>query len=202
MNINIENLNFEKADGLITAIVQDMATGTVLMVGYQNREACERSLNENKVVFWSRTKNRLWMKGETSGNSLPIVDILSDCDNDALVYLVNAPIATCHRGSFSCFQDRQSFDFLSTLSSIIETRKTQRPENSYTTALFNSGIDRIAQKLGEEAIELVIAAKNTDIENFRDESADLLYHFLVLCAEKNIPFSTIIETLRSRHEQH
>ncbi len=202
MSIAFDNLDFEKADGLITAVIQDSKSGTVLMVGYQNREAFNRSLECRKVVFWSRTKNRLWLKGETSGNFLSIVDILTDCDGDALVYLVEAPGATCHKGDFSCFQERQNFDFLSALSSLIEKRKEQRPENSYTTALFESGIDRIAQKLGEEAVELVIAAKNANQENFRNESADLLYHFLVLCAEKNISFNAVIDTLRARHEQN
>lgn len=201
MNIDIETLDFDKADGLITAVIQDAATGTVLMVGYQNPLACRQSLESGNVVFWSRTKNRLWMKGETSGNVLTIVDVLSDCDNDALVYLVKAPLATCHKGDFSCFKEPQSFDFLSTLSNLIEERKTERPEKSYTTALFDSGVDRIAQKLGEEAVELVIAAKNTDEESFRDESADLLYHFLVLCAEKNISYDAVINTLRARHQQ-
>ncbi len=202
MSIDIETLDFDKAAGLITAVVQVAATGTVLMVGYQNLEACERSIKERKVVFWSRTKKRLWTKGESSGNYLPIMDISTDCDHHALLYLVKAPQATCHTGDFSCFRDRQNFDFLSTLSSLIETRKNMRPENSYTTALFDSGIDRIAQKLGEEAVELVIAAKNTDDENFRNESADLLYHFLVLCAEKGVPYNAIIETLFARHEQN
>ncbi len=198
MNIDIEKLDFDKADGLIPAIVQDAATGTVLMVGYQNRMACKQTLECGKVVFWSRTKKRLWVKGESSGNVLAIVDILSDCDNDALVYLVNAPLATCHKGDFSCFQKHQSFDFLSTLSTLIEMRKDKRPEQSYTTTLFDSGLDRIAQKLGEEAVEMVIAAKNSDDDSFLGESADLLFHFLVLCAEKNISYDAVIDTLRER----
>ena len=202
MNIDIEKLDFDKADGLITAVVQDATTGTVLMVGYQNPIACRQSLESGNVVFWSRTKKRLWMKGETSGNVLSIIDIFSDCDNDALVYLVKAPLATCHKGVFSCFRERRSFDFMSTLSTLIEARKKQRPEKSYTSALFDSGVDRIAQKLGEEAIELVIAAKNNDEKDFRNESADLLYHFLVLCAEKNISYEAIIDTLRTRHRQN
>ena len=140
------------------------------------------------------------MKGETSGNVLSIVDILADCDDDALIYLVNAPNATCHKGDFSCFQIRQSFGFLSTLFALIKSRKEEKPANSYTTTLFESGIDRIAQKLGEEAVELVIAAKNSDVENFKSESADLLFHFLVLCAEKNTSYDSVIETLRTRHQ--
>lgn len=200
MTLDIKTLDFDKAGGLITAVVQDAVSGTVLMAGSQNREACERSLESGHVTFWSRTRQRLWVKGETSGNILNIVDIKADCDLDALLYLVRAPVATCHRQTFSCFGDEREFGFLSVLSELVEERKAERPENSYTTGLFDAGLDRIAQKVGEEAVELVIAAKNNNDDDFLNESADLLYHFLVLCAEKNISFSNVISTLSFRQQ--
>ena len=196
--IAIETLNFQKGDGLIPAVIQDQATGVVLMVGYQNQAAVEKTLKIGQVTFWSRTKQRLWTKGETSGNGLEWLDIKLDCDQDALLYLVKAPAATCHRGDWSCFGEGASFDALEELFQLIQDRKKYPAKDSYTTSLFAAGLDRIAQKVGEEAVEVVIAAKNKDQEAFLNESADLLFHFLVLCAEKGAGWSAVLEVLRSR----
>lgn len=196
--IDIENLNFQKDNGLVTAVIQDNDSGTVLMVGYQNREAVEQTAKTSQVTFWSRTKERLWTKGEESGNFLKVKSAQVDCDKDTILYLVEAPKATCHTGSFSCFGKQTSFEFLSQLFQLIRDRKDNMPEGSYTTSLFEEGLDRIAQKVGEEAVETVIASKNNDKKAFLNESADLLFHLMVLCAEKNVDFCEVVERLKSR----
>ena len=196
--IDIDALNFEKNNGLITAVVQDCVSGTVLMVGHQNREACEKTSESGQVTFWSRTKNRLWTKGETSGNFLNIKSLKIDCDQDAILYLVEAPESTWHTGSFSCFGASQSFGVLSSLFELIESRKKEMPEGSYTASLFKEGLDRMVQKVGEEAVETVIAAKNDDREDFLNESSDLLFHFLVLCAGKDVKFEDVLKKLKGR----
>ena len=197
-NLNIDTLNFQKDNGLVTAVIQDHDSGTVLMVGYQNREAVEQTVKTGQVTFWSRTKERLWIKGEESGNFLELETVRSDCDQDTLLYLVKAPKATCHTGKFSCFGEKASFGFLSQLFQLIETRKKNLPAGSYTTSLFTEGLDRIAQKVGEEAVETVIASKNDDKEAFLNESADLLFHLLVLCAEKDVKLESIVNVLKQR----
>lgn len=194
------NLDFAKMNGLLPAIIQDFASGKVLMLGFQNEEAFQKTQETGEVHFFSRTKNRLWKKGETSGNVLRVREVLKDCDSDSLLILVDAPAETCHTGSFSCFGESKTadFSFLPDLENLIQSRKTEKPENSYLTSLFETGIDRIAQKVGEEAVETVIAAKNTDKEDFQNESADLLFHLLVLLAEKETRLSEILAVLKAR----
>ncbi len=196
--IDIGSLNFRKDNGLITAVVQDSDSGTVLMVGYQNREAVEKTLETRQVTFWSRTKKRLWTKGETSDNLLAVKSAHVDCDQDTILYVVKAPESTCHTGAFSCFGEQTSCRFLSQLFALIQDRKRNMPDGSYVTSLFAEGLDSIAQKVGEEAIETVIAAKNDEKANFLNESADLFFHLLILCAEKEIDFSEMVECLKNR----
>ena len=198
MNINTNELNFKKGDGLITAIVQDENSGTVLMVGYQNILAVEKTIQDKKITFWSRTKKRLWKKGEESGNYLVVKDAKIDCDQDAILYSVIAPDCTCHTKKFSCFGEKDHFNFLSELSEKISSRKKLLPKDSYLTELFSEGLDRIAQKVGEEAVEVVIASKNKDRDDFIGESADLIFHLLVLCSEKNIDFQEVLKCLKKR----
>ena len=198
LSINIDTLNFKKGNGLVNAVIQDGLSGTVLMVGYQNRASIEKTLEQGRVTLWSRSNQRLWTKGEESGNFLEVLSIQQDCDRDALLYIVKAPKATCHTGNFSCFGKDQSFGFLTELAELIENRKINRPKESYLTSLFERGLDRIAQKVGEEAVETVIASKNEDKEDFLNESADLLFHLMVLCVEKDIPFEEVISQLKSR----
>ncbi|HUL44681.1 MAG TPA: bifunctional phosphoribosyl-AMP cyclohydrolase/phosphoribosyl-ATP diphosphatase HisIE [Bacteroidota bacterium] len=195
-----EQLNFEKMNGLIPAVVQDAVDGTVLMSGFMNREALDRTRQEGVVWFYSRTKLRLWKKGETSGNILRVVSIDPDCDNDALLVRVVPAGPVCHTGERSCFPEslRTSGQVLRALSDTIADRKKMMPENSYTTALFREGIARIAQKVGEEAVELTISAQYPDKQRCIEESADLIYHLLVLLAAKEIDLSQVTAELSSR----
>lgn len=204
--IDIDTVDFDKGDGLIPAIVQDADSFQVLMLGYMNREALETTLEKERVTFFSRSKQRLWTKGETSGNYLDLVDLQQDCDNDTLLVLAHPQGPTCHTGNESCFfkkdfKPTSSPDFLSQLESLIVSRKKERPEGSYTTYLFNEGLDLITQKVGEEAIETVIEAKNNNPDEFKGEVADLLYHLLVLLAEKDISLEEVIKKLKSRHKK-
>lgn len=203
--IDIERLDFAKSGGLIPAIIQDAQTFQVLMLGYMNREAIETTLKKERVTFFSRSKERLWTKGETSGNYLDLVDLQQDCDNDTLLVLANPQGPTCHTGHDSCFyrkdfKPQQDIRFLSQLESLIQERKQKRPDDSYTTFLFEEGLDEIAQKVGEEAVETILEAKNNNPEAFKGEVSDLLYHLLVLLAEKNIPLTEIISQLEDRHQ--
>lgn len=201
--IDIDSLDFEKGNGLIPAIIQDADSHQVLMLGYMNREALKKTLDEKRVTFFSRSKQRLWTKGETSGNYLDLVDIQQDCDDDTLLILANPHGPTCHTGEESCFYRKdfkpaQNLTFLNELEELIISRKKELPEGSYTTSLFKDGIDKIAQKVGEEAVETVIEAKNRD-HNLVDETSDLIYHLLVLLAEKDVPLQSIVENLKERH---
>lgn len=201
--IDIDSLDFEKGNGLIPAIIQDADSHQVLMLGYMNREALKKTLDEKRVTFFSRSKQRLWTKGETSGNYLDLVDIQQDCDDDTLLILANPHAPTCHTGEESCFYRKdfkpaQNLTFLNELEELIISRKKELPEGSYTTSLFKDGIDKIAQKVGEEAVETVIEAKNRD-HNLVDETSDLIYHLLVLLAEKDVPLQSIVENLKERH---
>jgi phosphoribosyl-ATP pyrophosphohydrolase/phosphoribosyl-AMP cyclohydrolase len=202
MNLDTENidLNFEKyADSLMPVIVQDSHTSTVLMLGFMNAEALEKTRSSGKVTFFSRSKKRLWVKGETSGNYLSVVEISVDCDGDTLLIkaLPSGPI--CHTGCDTCFGEKnESGDFLFKLENVIRDRKYNAAINSYTSKLFSSGIDKIAQKVGEEAVELIIEAKNSDDDAFSAEAADLIFHFLVLLAEKDTNLSTVMDVLRLR----
>lgn len=192
-------LNFEKSGGLIPAIIQDETTSQVLMLGFMNEEALKLTQETGKVHFFSRTKNRIWMKGETSGNYLWVKSMAQDCDDDTLLIKVTPTNAVCHTGSFSCFGDKETKGFLYELEQVIHQRIDDKVETSYTSQLYERGINKMAQKVGEEAVELVIEAKDNNDELFKNEAADLLYHFLILLKAKNFRLEDIEEVLRSRH---
>ena len=194
------NLDFKKTDNLIPAIVQHAITMQVLMLGYMNKEAVDKTIAEGKVTFFSRTKNRLWTKGEESGNFLLVDEILQDCDNDTLLIKAFPQGPTCHTGSTSCFNDNTSKGFLYKLENVIEKRISDNDESSYTAKLFARGINKVAQKVGEEAIELVIESKDNNIDLFKNEAADLLYHFVILLKTKNLKLEDIEEVLEGRHK--
>lgn len=193
--------NFEKsADGLIPAIVQDASTNVVLMLGYMNAEAFEKTQLSKRVTFFSRSKNRLWTKGEESGNFLELKELFLDCDDDTILVKAIPLGPVCHNGTDTCFAEKNSsLNFLTELERIIKDRKVNAVENSYVSSLFKKGINKIAQKVGEEAVELVIEAKDSNAELFENEAADLLFHYLILLREKGYDLSQIIELLRARH---
>jgi phosphoribosyl-ATP pyrophosphohydrolase/phosphoribosyl-AMP cyclohydrolase len=200
--MNNSYLNFEKVDGLIPAIIQDAETNKVLMLGYMNQEALEKTEKEQIVTFFSRTKQRLWTKGETSGNYLKVKEILADCDKDTLLIKVNPVGAVCHTGSDTCFDEvnQGKIAFLQHLQQIIHQRKTQPSENSYTSKLFAKGINKIAQKVGEEAVELVIEAKDNNMDLFKNEAADLIFHLLILLEQKGSCLDEVVAVLQERHK--
>lgn len=190
------------SEGLIPAIIQDAQTKMVLMLGYMNAEALEQTKATKKVTFYSRSKQRLWMKGEESGNVLNLVSIKSDCDKDTLLIKVNPQGPTCHKGTDTCWEENNSltFGFLSELESVIQDRKDNASEDdSYVASLFKKGINKIAQKVGEEAVEVVIEAKDNNEQLFLDESADLLFHYLILLQAKGYKLNDIVDVLKSRH---
>lgn len=199
--IDINKLNFEKSHGLIPCIVQDASTHSVLMLGYMNREALDKTLAEKRLTFFSRTKQRLWTKGETSGNYLTMVDVTMDCDQDTLLFRVNPTGPTCHTGSDTCFNEKNIGIGLEFLEATIWNRKMNPTAGSYTNQLLNSGINKVAQKVGEEAVELVIEAKDDNKELFLSEAADLMYHFLVLLTAKGFKLEEVVNVLRSRHSK-
>jgi len=198
----IAQLDWEKVDGLMPAIVQDAFNGKVLMLGYMNQEALAKTLALNKVTFFSRTKERLWTKGETSGDVLSLQDISIDCDNDTLLVMATPAGPTCHLGTQSCFNDSKGFDldFIGHLNSVIDGRYNNPEEKSYTASLFKSGVKRMAQKVGEEGVEVALAAATDDRDELINESSDLLYHLLVLLRGKDVPLTEIMDNLRSRHK--
>lgn len=195
-------MDFKKMGGLIPAIIQDADSSVVLMLGFMNEEAYEKTLAEGRVTFYSRTKDRLWTKGEESGNFLDVVEILEDCDKDTLLIKAIPVGPVCHTGSDTCFAEENSTDleFLRSLQDLIVKRKEDMPEGSYTTKLFNAGINRIAQKVGEEAVELVIEAKDSNDELFINEAADLMYHYLVLLTQKGFDIQDVVKILEDRHK--
>lgn len=196
-----QNLNFSKLNGLIPAIIQDIKTKEVLMLGFMNQEAYEKTIKEEKVTFYSRTRNELWTKGETSGNYLNVKEITPDCDDDTLLILVEPTGQVCHTGTKSCFNlQKQTFD-LNYLQQVIDKRRIEMPEESYTTKLFEKGINKIAQKVGEEAVELIIESKDNNNELFLNEAADLIYHLLVLLSVKNHNIQDVINVLGERHNR-
>lgn len=203
--MNINELDFEKGDGLIPAIVQDSESFRVLMLGYMNRESLEKTLEGERVTFYSRSREELWTKGETSGNYLELEDIQSDCDNDTLLILARPTGPVCHTGEKSCFFKKDfspesgGYGFLTRLEKLLKNRRETLPEDSYTASLFRDGLDKIAQKVGEEAVETVIEAKNDNRDAFLDESADLLFHLMVMLVEKEIPMRDIVGRLERRH---
>lgn len=196
-------MDYKKLDGLVPAVIQDAKTSRVLMVGFMNEEAYEKTRNEGLVTFYSRSKGRLWTKGEESGNFLDVKEILEDCDNDTLLIKAAPRGPVCHTGADTCFSENNKGDigFLRQLQDLIARRKIEMPENSYTTRLFNSGINKIAQKVGEEAVELVIEAKDENKDLFLNEAADLTYHLLVLLTEKGFDISDVIKILEERHNK-
>ena len=193
-------INFEKyADGLVPAIVQDAETNKVLMLGFMNAESFEETQKSGKATFFSRSRRTLWTKGETSGNFLRVQSVSLDCDADTILIKANPAGAVCHTGADTCFEEKnESENFLFELEKTIVNRKNNPSENSYTSKLFKLGINKIAQKVGEEAIEVVIEAKDENEDLFKNEAADLLYHLLVLFAEKEIKLKDVLETLRQR----
>lgn len=195
-------IDFSKENGLIPAIIQDDKTSSVLMLGYMNKEAFDKTMKEKIVTFWSRSKRRLWQKGETSGNFLHLVSVHKDCDSDTLLLRANPEGPTCHTGSYSCFDVQpDNLSILTELETVISERSRELPEGSYTTSLFNGGTSLIAQKLGEEAVETVVAALNQDLERLHEESADLIYHLLVLLHEKGTTLSAVLSELEKRRSE-
>lgn len=191
-------IDFNKGNGLIPVIIQDAITLQVLMLGFMNEAAFQRTTQEQKVTFFSRTKNRLWTKGETSGNFLLAKKIYLDCDNDTLLIMVKPSGPTCHTGNISCFNTEHSKGFLYQLEQTIHQRIDQNIETSYTNKLYKKGINKVAQKVGEEAIELVIESKDNNKELFKNEAADLLYHFLILLKTKQFTLEDIETVLQGR----
>ncbi|MBM6759763.1 bifunctional phosphoribosyl-AMP cyclohydrolase/phosphoribosyl-ATP diphosphatase HisIE [Bacteroides mediterraneensis] len=194
-------LDFDKMNGLIPAIIQDNYTQKVLMLGFMNKEAYEKTVKTGKVTFFSRTKNRLWTKGEQSGNFLHVVSIKADCDNDTLLIMVHPDGPVCHTGTDTCWGEKNEQDimFLKELQDFIDRRRQEMPEKSYTTSLFNSGVNKMAQKVGEEAVETVIEACNGTDERLIYEGADLLYHLIVLLTYKGYRIEDLARELKERH---
>lgn len=194
-------LDFDKMNGLIPAIIQDNYTQKVLMLGFMNKEAYEKTVGTGKVTFFSRTKNRLWTKGEQSGNFLHVVSIKADCDNDTLLIMVHPDGPVCHTGTDTCWGEKNEQDimFLKELQDFIDRRRQEMPDKSYTTSLFNSGVNKMAQKVGEEAVETVIEACNGTDERLIYEGADLLYHLIVLLTYKGYRIEDLARELKERH---
>jgi phosphoribosyl-AMP cyclohydrolase / phosphoribosyl-ATP pyrophosphohydrolase len=199
--IDSSKLDFNKSGGLIPCIVQDVVTEKVIMLGYMNQEALTKTLEEKRLTFFSRTKQRLWTKGETSGNFLFLHEVIVDCDQDTLLFKVTPKGPSCHTGADTCFNEKNKKDGIEFLESIIQDRKKNPQENSYTNQLLNSGINKVAQKVGEEAVELVIEAKDNNKELFLGEAADLMYHYLVLLAAKETSLSEVVTVLQQRHSK-
>ena len=198
----IEQIDFSKLNGLAPAVIQDNTTHKVLMVGFMNRESLLKTEETGKVTFFSRTKNRLWTKGEESGNFLHVVSIFADCDNDTLLIKVNPAGPVCHTGADTCFFEtnkESAVSFLSYLQDFIDRRKKEMPKGSYTTSLFQKGTPKIAQKVGEEAVETIIGAMKNDDENFIYEAADLIYHLIVLLSHKGYSLEDVAGELKKRH---
>ena len=200
-------MDFKKLNGLVPAIIQDADSKVVLMLGFMDQEALEKTREDGKVTFYSRTRKRLWTKGEESGNFLHVVEILEDCDQDTLLIKARPAGPVCHTGSDTCFSEsntgappRDGLSFLTQLQELIHQRKARMPEGSYTTTLFNAGINKIAQKVGEEAVELVIEAKDENDELFLNEAADLVYHLLVLLSARGKDLSDVVSVLEERHK--
>jgi phosphoribosyl-ATP pyrophosphohydrolase/phosphoribosyl-AMP cyclohydrolase len=195
-------IDFQKSGGLVPAIIQDRLTSKVLMLGFINEEAFAKTKESGQVTFFSRTKNRLWTKGEESGNFLNVVEILNDCDNDTLLIKVNPVGPVCHTGSDTCWNEKNEgdFAFLNFLQEFIQKRFVEMPEGSYTTTLFNKGINRMAQKVGEEAVETVIEATNGTEEGFLYEASDLVFHLIVLLTSKGYSLNDLGRELKKRHK--
>lgn len=197
------NIDFEKMNGLVPAIIQDAVSQKVLMLGFMNEAAYQKTVETNLVTFYSRTQKRLWTKGEESGNCLDVVSITIDCDSDTLLIKANPRGPVCHTGQDTCFNEKneKGMWFLDYLQHFIQRRKVEMPENSYTTKLFTRGMNKIAQKVGEEAVEVVIEAKDNNDDLFLGEAADLMYHFIVLLTAKGFSLDDVAKVLESRHKK-
>ena len=201
MKIDIEKIDFAKGNGLVPAVVQDADTGKVLMLGYMNEEALEKTLRDEKVTFFSRSRRRLWRKGERSGNYLRLVDIRADCDRDTLLVMAQPRGPVCHTGTDTCWAEtNRHVNFLGYLERTIHSRKGADPKVSYTAQLFARGLNKVAQKLGEEAVEMIIEAKDDNEALFLNEAADLMYHYLVLLAAKGYQLEDVVRVLEERHK--
>lgn len=203
INISVESIDFKKMDGLVPAIIQDSKSQKVLMLGFMNEEAYKKTVETGKVTFFSRTRNTLWTKGETSGNFLNLVDIKLDCDKDTLLIQVNPVGPVCHTGADTCWNEKNEVNpllFLTYLQDFIEKRHEEMPEGSYTTSLFKDGINRMAQKVGEEALEAVIEATNGTNERLVYEGSDFLYHLIVLLTAKGLRIEDLAKELQVRHD--
>jgi phosphoribosyl-AMP cyclohydrolase / phosphoribosyl-ATP pyrophosphohydrolase len=204
LSIEVATVDFAKGDGLVPAIVQDADNGAVLMLGYMNREALEQTLARKRAVFYSRSKQRLWEKGETTGHTLDVEDVVADCDNDTLLVTARPQGPACHNGTLTCFGDEPrsavaAIAFLMKLEGVIAQRATQKPEDSYTARLLDKGIARVAQKVGEEGVELALAGVGDTNDKVVEESADLLFHLLVLLRARGVALPEVIRKLESRH---
>jgi phosphoribosyl-ATP pyrophosphohydrolase/phosphoribosyl-AMP cyclohydrolase len=202
---DIERIDWSKNDGLVPAIVQHAGSGSVLMLGYMNRDALRATLERGRVVFYSRSKRRLWEKGESSGNFLQLIELRADCDADTLLIVASPAGPVCHTGSASCFGDEAltaatSLSFLLALEQVIAQRIAEGPESSYTASLYARGVRRVAQKVGEEGLEVALAGAGETDQALLGECADLLYHLLVLLRSRSLPLEAVIEELRRRHE--
>ncbi|MBC7757661.1 MAG: bifunctional phosphoribosyl-AMP cyclohydrolase/phosphoribosyl-ATP diphosphatase HisIE [Phormidesmis sp. FL-bin-119] len=193
-------IDFNKGEGLVPAIIQDNQTLEILMLGYMNDEAYQKTLSENRVTFFSRSKNRLWTKGEESGNFMNVISITEDCDSDTLLIKVDAQGPTCHTGSRTCFNTEYNQNFIFQLENIIADRYSNPVDGSYINKLRGKGLNKIAQKVGEEGVETVIAALNETENDFVNEASDLVFHLLVLMKEKNVSLETIAKNLKDRHQ--
>jgi phosphoribosyl-ATP pyrophosphohydrolase/phosphoribosyl-AMP cyclohydrolase len=199
--MNNLNIDFEKVNGLVPAVIQDADSNMVLMLGYMNQEALDKTMETKQVTFFSRTKQRLWTKGETSGNFLLVQDITVDCDNDTLLVKAKPVGPVCHTGDDTCFGENNNSKtlFIDHLRTIIKDRKNNPSDKSYTASLFAKGINKIAQKVGEEAVEIVIEAKDNNKDLFLGEAADLLFHYLILLEAKEVELDEVVEVLIKRH---
>jgi phosphoribosyl-ATP pyrophosphohydrolase/phosphoribosyl-AMP cyclohydrolase len=195
-------LDFSKENGLVPAVIQDADTRKVLMLGFMNEEAYQKTIGKKLVTFYSRTRKRLWTKGEESGNYLDVVEIRADCDHDTLLVKARPRGPVCHTGNYTCFEEDNvsGIEFLDYLQKFIRKRREEMPEDSYTTRLFQNGINKMAQKVGEEAVELIIEAMNDNAELFLNEASDLMYHLIVLLAAKGLDLDDIARVLKSRHK--
>lgn len=204
MSIDDSKVDFGKGDGLVPAIVQDADSGAVLMLAYMNREALQQTLARKRAVFFSRSKQRLWEKGETTGHTLDVLDVVADCDNDTLLVSARPRGPACHNGTLTCFGDESrsgagDIAFLARLEQVIAQRATEKPESSYTARLLDKGIARVAQKVGEEGVELALAAAVESDDKVVEESADLLFHLLVLLRARGVKLQQVVRKLESRH---
>jgi len=205
VSVEIDRIDFAKGDGLVPAIVQDADTGAVLMLGYMNREALEQTVARKRAVFYSRSKRRLWEKGETTGHTLDLVDIVADCDNDTLLVTARPRGPACHNGTLTCFGDEPrsaatNIAFLGKLESVVARRAIEKPEDSYTARLLAKGINKVAQKVGEEGVETALAGVNESDQKLVEESADLLFHLLVLLRARGVKLAQVVRQLESRHK--